>query len=200
MSATGLQHAIDQHTHLKLNIDLYAPYIIIPYGGKYMDDEHVLVVNLGNVRIHTLDRSMSAMDIKKLHAQGIEDKEILKAVIGQSYDQFRLELTNLQIILAQSNENWKSLIHNQSDDDATTNMYLLHPVSLNVSFSKCLITDDPRLPLTKITGELPSVDINVSDARLLLLIDLITSIPLPASDVPELQPLRVINNNINNSF
>lgn len=27
---------------------------------------------------------------------------------------------------------------------------------------KCLITDDPRLPLLKVTGELPAIDIKIA--------------------------------------
>jgi hypothetical protein len=35
MSATGLQHAIQQQNIMDLNVDLQAPYIIVPHGGFY---------------------------------------------------------------------------------------------------------------------------------------------------------------------
>lgn len=35
MSATGLQHAVQQHTTMDLDINLSAPYILIPHGGFY---------------------------------------------------------------------------------------------------------------------------------------------------------------------
>ena len=34
-SATGLQYAIQQQSVLDLNVDLQAPYIIVPHGGLY---------------------------------------------------------------------------------------------------------------------------------------------------------------------
>jgi hypothetical protein len=35
MSATGLQYAIQQQSIMDLNVDLQAPYIIVPHGGFY---------------------------------------------------------------------------------------------------------------------------------------------------------------------
>lgn len=49
MTSTGLQYAIDKHIRLDLHIDLHAPYVVIPYGGKYTGNEDVLVANLGKV-------------------------------------------------------------------------------------------------------------------------------------------------------
>jgi vacuolar protein sorting-associated protein 13A/C len=34
-SATGLQYVIQQQSILDLNVDLQAPYIIVPHGGFY---------------------------------------------------------------------------------------------------------------------------------------------------------------------
>lgn len=186
MSSLGLQHAIDAHITLDLKIDLQAPYVIVPYGGKYMENENVLVVNLGRVRIYSLDRP-EKRDVRKMHSEGVSEKEILKQMIAQSYDQFRLELTNLQVLVAQSCEDWKACLKNGK----MTEMHLLNPVNLTVMVSKCLIVDDPRLPHMKVSGELPSVNLTVSDARLLLLAALGSSIPLPQGDVPEPAPLGV---------
>jgi hypothetical protein len=33
---------------------------------------------------------------------------------------------------------------------------------------KCLITDDPRLPLLKVTGELPAIDIKIAGKHKIL--------------------------------
>lgn len=63
-----------------------------------------------------------------------------------------------------------------------SDMHVLVPVSLNLMFHKCLITDDPRLPLTKIKAELPSINVTMSDAKILLLYALVSSIPLPSKD------------------
>ena len=187
MSSSGLQHAIDTHVHLDLKIDLRAPYIIIPYGGKYTEHENVLIVNLGHFKMHSLSRP-PMKDLRQMHSQGYPDKEIRQQLIAQSYDQFVLDLTRIQILMAQSDEDWKGLL----EEKKISNMHVLEPINLKVTLAKCMISDDPKLPLMKISGELPSVVVNVSDARLLLLMALGNSIPLPQSDVPEPVPLSVI--------
>lgn len=187
MSSSGLQYAIDTHVHLDLKIDFRAPYIIIPYGGKYTENENVLVVNLGNFKMQSLDRP-PRRDLRQMYSEGCDEKEILKQLISQSYDQFALELTHVQILIAQSDENWKEHI----TDVRTSDMHILEPINLKVTLASCMITDDPKLPLMKISGELPSIVVNCSDARLLLLLTLGKSIPLPNSDVPEPTPLSVI--------
>lgn len=189
MTATGLQHAIEKHTRLDLDVTLHAPIVIIPYEGRYTGGENILVANLGNVHVYTVDRSRSEMvNVRKLHGEGMEQEEIMKELIQRSYDQFKLDLTDLQILMAQSDENWKDYIKQSTN---ISPMHILNPITLNLTYSKCLITDDPRLPLSKITCKLPSIQLNLTDARLFLLIALGTSIPLPKSeDIGEPRPLK----------
>lgn len=70
-------------------------------------------------------------------------------------------------------------------------MHVLQPVNLIVSINKCLVTDDPRLPQVKIAGQLPSITLNLSDDRLLNILALVSSIPLPTGDSTEPAPLQV---------
>lgn len=91
---------------------------------------------------------------------------------------FQVNLTELQVILAEGAEDWQSYIKQTE----STKMHLLNPVNLNLNLYKCLITDDPRLPLSKITGELPSIDVIITDTRLIMLLDLILSVPFPQSE------------------
>lgn len=97
MSSTGLQHAIEQHTHLELKISIHAPICLLPYQGKYLGNENLLIVNLGLLTINTEDRQMSLMDVKKMHAQGANEDEILKEMIAQSYDQFKVSYESKRV-------------------------------------------------------------------------------------------------------
>lgn len=188
MSATGLQHAIEKHAVLDLKVDLRAPYVLIPYGGKYTGIENVLVINLGHMQISSAERSgESIANIRQLHAQGTDGQLILEEMINRSYDQFDLQFTDLQIVLVQGGEDWSRYVN----ESCVTASHLLNPTSLSLTFYKCLITDDPRLPLTKIRGHLPSISVNITDVRLLLLVALATSIPLPEESPPETRPLMV---------
>ncbi|XP_050293110.1 intermembrane lipid transfer protein Vps13 isoform X2 [Anthonomus grandis grandis] len=178
MTSTGLQYAIEQHTRLDVDLILHAPYIIIPYNGKYEEFGNVLVIDLGQIKIHSSGERSSVMDVRRLYQEGLAQEEIFEKMKSFSYDHFAMELTDLQILVAQGEENWKQYIVNS----ASTEMHLLNPLSLNIQYSKCLITDDPRLPHQIIKCELPSVAMSVSDARLTLAMALVFSIPLPESD------------------
>lgn len=70
-------------------------------------------------------------------------------------------------------------------------MHLINPINLRLTLQKCLITDDPRLPLMKLAGELPSIDVTVTDTRLVMLLDLIFSVQFPnaVDELPEPKPL-----------
>ncbi|KAJ8953002.1 hypothetical protein NQ318_015363 [Aromia moschata] len=168
-----------------VDIDFSAPYVIIPYGGKYTGDENVLVVNLGRLKMYSLERQDRGVNLRQLHREGLEQRDIFAQLIEHSYDRFKLELTDLQILVAQSDEDWKAAIR----DPDITEMHMLSPLNLSITYAHCLIVDDPRLPLNTVTGELPSININISEARVMLLAVLGTSIPLPSGDVPEPQPL-----------
>ncbi|XP_021940255.1 vacuolar protein sorting-associated protein 13 isoform X3 [Zootermopsis nevadensis] len=184
MSATGLQYAIQQQSVMDLNVDLRAPYIIVPHGGFYSGKENVLVVNLGSVKITSIPRDRSSPSVRALHSQGTSEEEIMQTMISQSYDRFSLHLEQMQILVATGEEKWEDAL---TSNDVTP-MHLLHPTNLAIQMDKCLITDDPRLPKLKVTGNLPNVAINITDDRLLSLIALFSSIPFPSDDEP--QPLQ----------
>nr|CAI5824993.1 unnamed protein product [Callosobruchus analis] len=178
MTATGLAHAIDQQICLNVHIDIQAPYIIIPYEGRYTGSENALVANLGHLKIYSFGKRSSSADLKRLHAEGKSQMEIMEHVVKHAYDNFKLEFKNLQILMAQSDENWDAAIKNS----LPTEMHLLNPLSISFTYSKCLITDDPRLPHGKVTGQLPSIDIKLSEARILMLFSLIFSIKWPSTE------------------
>lgn len=179
MTATGLQHAIEQHTSLELNIDIDAPYVLIPYAGHYTGDENVLVINLGRLKISTEPRHGLA-SVKHLYKEGHDNADILQSMIEKSYDKFKIDFTDLQIVLAQSGEDWMECLKASKE----TVMHVLSPVSLNISVQKCVITDDPRLPLLKVNGELETITLNLVNTKIIQIMSLVNSIPFAAGDEP----------------
>lgn len=184
MTAIGMQYAIEQHSHLDLNIDFSAPYIILPYGGFYTGKENIIVVNLGHVKVTSIERADN-YNVRELYNKGTTEGEILQTVMLSSYDKFLCELSNVQILLARPQDDWQLIIKERT----ISALHLLEPMSINVSIQKCLVCDDPRLPKMKIDGELPSIMLNISDQLLLTILELLTSIPFPKSEEPEI-PLR----------
>ncbi|CAG9815731.1 unnamed protein product [Phaedon cochleariae] len=185
MTSLGLQYAIEKHVAIDLNVDLRAPYVIIPYAGRFDGCENVLVVNLGHLRVYTDGKRSSTAEVRRLYEQGRDRKDIFEMMMKSSYDNFKLELTDLQMVVAQGDEDWYKAVK----DSDVSDMHVLNPLSMSITVSKCLIVEDPRLPLNRVRGELPHIDLIVSEARLMLLLSLIASIQLPGSAVPEPQPL-----------
>nr|CAD7454577.1 unnamed protein product [Timema tahoe] len=181
MSATGLQHAIDQSTIMDLKINLKAPYIVIPRSGFYTKSEDVLVINLGRLNMSSVPRPLKAVKVHELFTLGSTEDDILKTMMTHSYDHFTIELFDIQILIAMSGEDWKTSL----TDSQVTSLHLLQPSLLKINLGKCLITDDPRLPKIKITGQLPNVAINISDERLFHLLSLLSSIPMPGDEDSE---------------
>lgn len=67
MTSTGLQYAIEQHTRLDIDIVLYAPHIVIPYGGKYEELRNVLVIDLGQIKLYSSGQRSSVMEVVYLN-------------------------------------------------------------------------------------------------------------------------------------
>lgn len=183
-SATGLQYVVEKHTKMEVKINLMPTYIIIPYGGVYKtnNESSLLILDLGRVLFQSEPR-IDSKNVASMASSGISSEEILSEMIDQCYDRFKLEIQEIQVLVVRPQENWQEVIDNRKKTD----MHLLEPTSIMVSAHLCVVDDDPRLPKTKIYGEIPSIRVSVTEDRLLQAIGIGTSIPLPESD--ELEPL-----------
>lgn len=164
-----------------MDIDIaFAPsYILIPNKGKYTKTESVLVVSLGQLVLKTEPRTLNEGSVRKMHERGANPDEILKELISQSYDKFQFEIHNIQFLIARSDEDWEEAINIAHG----TEMHILEPTYMKFSAHLSVITDDPRLPKCKIYGELPSINISITEDRVLDVLSILTTLPLPESDV-----------------
>ncbi|XP_039442815.1 intermembrane lipid transfer protein Vps13 isoform X7 [Culex pipiens pallens] len=185
-SATGLQYAIANHPRLELNVDISPSFIIVPHGGLFCSREAVLVVSLGKLLVQTEPRPIDQKDVHTMHEEGANQEQILQEIIRQSYDKFVLEIRDVQAIVATIDEDWQGTLR----CNTVTEMHLLEPTSFRISAHLCVIDDDPRLAKCKIFGELPSVNICVTEQRVLEALSIVTSLPLPESDI-EIQPAPI---------
>ncbi|EAT37516.1 AAEL010508-PA [Aedes aegypti] len=184
-SATGLQYAIANHPRLELNVDISPSYIIVPHGGLFCQQKSVLVVSLGKLVVQTEPRPINQKDVHTMHDEGASQEEILQEIIRQSYDKFVLEIRDVQAIVATQEEDWQGTLRFST----VTEMHILEPTSFRISAHLSVLDDDPRLPKCKIFGELPSVNICVTEQRVLEALSIVTSLPLPESD--EIQPAPI---------
>ncbi|VVC40207.1 Hypothetical protein CINCED_3A023147 [Cinara cedri] len=174
-SALGMQHIIEEHKRLELKIDMMASYIVIPHGGFYRKNQSLLLFNLGCLKIKSKPQNLEDVSIQSMHKKGATQSEVLQGIVSRSYDRYYIELENAQILIANKGENWK----NKFNESFQNELYILKPTTLTIQVEKCLITDDPRLPLLKVTGELPAIDIKMAENRFLDALSVFLSVPLP---------------------
>ncbi|KAI4489144.1 hypothetical protein M0804_004642 [Polistes exclamans] len=178
-SALGLEYAIEKHSILDIQVDMQASQLIIPLGGLYDNTKSLFIINLGSLKMHSLEKpksDKSKATVKQLASMGKSEEDILLHLREHSYDKFALNIVNFQILVSLGNENWReALMKNGS-------MTLLCPTTLEIQFHKCLITDDPLLPKMRLVGQLPSLAINITDIRLLEALSIVQSIPFPEEE------------------
>lgn len=185
-SATGLQYAISSHPRLEVDIAFAPSYFLIPQGGKYTKNETLLVVSLGQMVLKAEPRPLhETKSVRKMHKDGASNEEILNELIAQSYDNFQFEIHNLQVLVAKASEDWEEAI----TIGRGTEMHILEPSFMKLSASLSVITDDPRLPKCKIFCELPSINISVSEDRVLDVLSIITTLPMPESEEVVVKPM-----------
>lgn len=176
-----MQYAISSHPRLEVDIAFAPSYFLIPMGGKYTKNESVLVVSLGQLVLKTEPRPLQPRSIRLMHDQGASSEQILQELISQSYDKFQFEIHNIQVLVAKASEDWEEAI----GIGRGTEMHILEPTYMKLSAAVSVITDDPRLPKCKITCELPSISISVTEDRVLDVLSIITTLPMPESEEPE---------------
>ncbi|KAG5312576.1 VP13A protein, partial [Acromyrmex insinuator] len=182
MSALGLEYAIEKHSVLDIQVDMQASQLIIPHGGLYEDSKALIVVNLGSLKMHSLEKGKSdlvGVSVRQLVSMGKSEEEVLLHLREHSYEKFVLKIVNFQVLVSLPNEEWRSALANTE-----SSLTLLHPTTLEIQFHKCLVTDDPLLPKLRLLGHLPSVTVNITDVRLLQALSIAQSISLPEEENP----------------
>ncbi|XP_074661340.1 intermembrane lipid transfer protein VPS13A-like [Tubulanus polymorphus] len=166
ISATGLQHAIQEHKYTDISIDVKPSYVIVPEKGVYTKDVNCLILDLGNLTV--VSEKNQVPEVGELQQMAFED------VIERAYDRFNIELQSVQLLYAKSGGDWQSARQQNNSP-----MHILRPMKLALNVHKSMIMNDARIPKMKVVGELPLLSLNMSDHRLQEIIKLGQSIPLP---------------------
>ncbi|CAF1265249.1 unnamed protein product [Rotaria sordida] len=170
-----MKHNIEKIKVLDIDIDLQSSYFLLPENGVYRDGVAAVCMDFGHL---TLKRSTKPSDSGEQVISPKEAKDI-DDVREKSYTQFKLKLENIQLIYANQNESWE-----QARQEKNTKIHLIKPMELDLDVGKCIYSDDAVLPAWKVAGNLPSVDLHVSDKRLFQIMNHIQSVPLPESKHP----------------
>lgn len=107
-----------------------------------------MIISLGSILLKSEPRREDTRDVAAMHYAGATSETILKEIMDQAYDKFSLDITDIQILLAKSDDQWQDAL----TQGKITKLHLLEPTSLQVKAALCVVDDDPRLPKTRVHG------------------------------------------------
>lgn len=110
-------------------------------------------------------------------------------VLSASYYKFEANLKKIQILLIDNKTDQEQLkiflsFHDEDDLERRKFLekcYLLTPLDLLFNIHQCIYQDDAKLSAFKVFGNLPLIDVTLSDDKLEQIIRLTRSIPMPVS-------------------
>ncbi|XP_071819504.1 intermembrane lipid transfer protein VPS13A-like isoform X2 [Apostichopus japonicus] len=172
---SGIQHlaktsqetllaAINNHQTIQLNIDVKSPNIIIPEHGCLEEDGHLLIFDLGSLRVVS---ELQTADLALEDATPVEVEERL-------YDKFVVHLNDMKAVLSNEGEDWREVLKHENPDN-----YLVPCLGLQINVFISAKQDYKKLPQQKIEAILPALKFSVSDEKLEKVLKFIQNLPLP---------------------
>ncbi|GAM25179.1 hypothetical protein SAMD00019534_083540 [Acytostelium subglobosum LB1] len=191
-----IQYELQNHKSIDLDININAPHILVPQS--FTDQSApILVLDLGSFSLNSSTTNKSTIidpndsgedsddyiheDLNSLSSSTILSRdygEINESVPKYLYDLYELQLKNIQFFIL-SNKQYLPLV-NRFD--------------INFSIFKCILQSQTLLTKLKLFGDLPSLNIQLSQQTIEMLIRILDSI---APD--DLPPPPSSSNNYNNN-
>ncbi|XP_012945076.2 vacuolar protein sorting-associated protein 13A, partial [Aplysia californica] len=165
-SRAGLQHAIQMHTTMHIALNMRSPYIVVPEYGTLHRGGNVLIIDLGTLRIES---ELQPKDVS------LEDAT-MSEIESRLYDQFNIKISDVKVLLADSGDDWHT-----AQIQPNSQFHILPSVQLLVTFFNAVKPDFTQLPRHKMEAKVPSLEVNISDKRMLLMAAFFRNFPVPTS-------------------
>jgi len=159
-----LQDAIDQHKVLALSVNIQAPVIVFPENVT-VEKSNVLIVDLGSFKV----RSDLSNSIKGKVVGSTTNED-------DFYDKFNVSFEEIQVLL--SDDIKGSLTSSKTID---TRSHIIQKFDIQLKIFSSIQQDSLTLTKLKISGELPRLDLHVSDKKVKQLLSLVSAL---TADMP----------------
>ncbi|PPQ64275.1 hypothetical protein CVT24_008413 [Panaeolus cyanescens] len=178
----GLEYALQTHKTIDIQMDMNAPVIIIPEYLTTNQCRH-LVIDAGHIAIESDLVAKDAIRLihQKRHQQYTEDD--YKNLESLMYDKLSLRLEDAQFIIGDNLNACRAALTSQTRDD----LHLLERISINLRIDKSIVPTAVSLAQFKVSGNLPSLLVNISDSKYKALMRLI-DVCIPHFDDGPTQP------------
>ncbi|GAA5827080.1 hypothetical protein JCM11251_002234 [Rhodosporidiobolus azoricus] len=162
----GLEYALQAHKTVDVHLDLNAPIIIIPEDVTTKDCQHI-VLDAGHISVESNLADQSALDAVKAKEHQEYQEEDYKRLESLMYDKYYVKLEDAQLLMGPSLQ--ACLDQLEDGDDHAHNgigeLHILERTSLKFLAQNCILPDAPNLTRIKVSGSLPSLQVNLSDRK-----------------------------------
>ncbi|KAI6047634.1 vacuolar protein sorting-associated protein 13 [Pisolithus marmoratus] len=166
----GLEHALQTHKTIDLHVDMNAPVIVIPENVASTSGGH-LVIDAGHISIESdlADKNvLREIQAKRNRQYNEDDYRRLESVM---YDKVLLRLDAAQFIIGDDLQSCRDALVSETGDS----LHLLERTNIELEIQRSIVPSAVNLARFKVAGKLPSLHVNVSDAKyknLMRLIDI----------------------------
>ncbi|KAJ7254114.1 hypothetical protein B0H12DRAFT_1202424 [Mycena haematopus] len=167
-SETLEEFALQNHKTIDIQMDLNAPVIIVPEDVTTHKCKH-LIIDAGHIAIESnlADKdAIRAIHLKRNKQYSDEDYKQLESLM---YDKFSLRLQAAQFILGNDFQSCQDALTSESKDA----LHLLERTNFDLQVQNSIVPTAFTLARFKISGHLPSLQVNLSDTKYKALMRLI---------------------------
>uniref|UniRef100_A0A0W0G3E4 Putative vacuolar protein sorting-associated protein vps13 n=1 Tax=Moniliophthora roreri TaxID=221103 RepID=A0A0W0G3E4_MONRR len=169
----GLEFALQNHKTIDIQMDMNAPIIIIPEDVTTNSCKH-LILDAGHIAIESelADKdAIRSLRLKKDQTFSPDDDNRLQALM---YDKLSLKLEAAQFIIGNDLQSCLDALNADSGDS----LHLLERINIDLLVQNSIVPTFAQLARFKVSGNLPSLQANLSDTKYKALMRLIdVSIP-----------------------
>ncbi|KAH7883589.1 vacuolar protein sorting-associated protein 13 [Phlebopus sp. FC_14] len=175
----GLEYALQTHKTIDLQVDMNAPVIIIPEDITSYQCGH-LVVDAGHISIESKLADQSALreiQAKRSQKYSEDDYRRLESLM---YDKMSLRLEAAQFVVGTNLQACRDALTSQKGDC----LHLLERTNIELQVENSIVPSAVNLARFKVAGKLPSLQINISDAKYKTLMRII-DVSIPNLEEPD---------------
>ncbi|GAA5969299.1 hypothetical protein JCM11641_007543 [Rhodosporidiobolus odoratus] len=162
----GLEFALQQHKTVDVHLDLNAPIIIIPESMTEKDCQHV-VLDAGHISVQSDLADQSALDAVKAKEHEEYQEEDYKRLESLMYDKFYVNLEDAQLLIGPSLQVCLDALEGGEHHarNGIGELHILERTSLKFLAQNCILAEAPNLTRFKVSGSLPTLQVNLSDRK-----------------------------------
>ncbi|KDR84988.1 hypothetical protein GALMADRAFT_233521 [Galerina marginata CBS 339.88] len=156
----GLEYALQTHKTVDIQMDLNAPIIIIPEDVTTNECKH-LIIDAGHIAIESdlvAKEAIQTIHQKRNQKYNDEDYKNLESLM---YDKMSLRLQDAQFIIGDNLLSCRAALTSETSDS----LHILERISVDLQIDKSIVPTAVNLAQFKVSGRLPSLQVNLSDTK-----------------------------------